>query len=62
MREEYRTIMTDRYPIDCKSYLPDGQSDGIIIGVHGFAGDKESSALKALAAAACEKRCFAYLL
>ena len=55
MREEYRTIYTDRYPISCKSYVSDAQPNGIILGVHGFAGDKESSALKTLAGAACGK-------
>ena len=50
MREEYRTIKTERYPISCKSYIPDIKSNGVIIGVHGFAGDKESSVLRSLAA------------
>ena len=55
MREEYKTIATERYPISCKSYVSDLQPNGIILGVHGFAGDKESSALKALAKVSCER-------
>ena len=55
MREEYRTVTTGRYPISCKSYISETRPKGIILGVHGFAGDKESSALKALAEAVCEK-------
>lgn len=55
MREEYKTIKTDRYPISCKSYITDAKPNGIILGVHGFAGDKESSALRFLAEAACKK-------
>lgn len=55
MQEEYKTIKTERYPISCKSYISDLQPNGIILGVHGFAGDKESSALKALAEASCER-------
>lgn len=55
MREEYRTITTERYQISCKSYISKTQSKGIILGVHGFAGDKESTALRALAEAVCGK-------
>lgn len=55
MRKEYRTVATDRYPISCKSYVAESRPSGIILGVHGFAGDKESSALRALAAASTEK-------
>lgn len=38
------------YNIPCKVYTPDvGTSTSIVVGVHGFGGDKESSALYALA-------------
>ncbi|MBP3852546.1 MAG: alpha/beta fold hydrolase [Erysipelotrichaceae bacterium] len=50
MKIQYFALETDRYPIDCKMYVPDhGKSHHIVLGVHGFAGDKESSALYALA-------------
>ena len=39
------------YPIDCKAYLPEGPVGRVILGVHGFAGGKDSSALAALAEA-----------
>ena len=55
MTIEYREIQSDRYPIECKYYAPEGVATGIILGVHGFAGDMESSALSALAASAVEK-------
>ena len=55
MREEYKTIATERYPISCKSYVSEFQANGIILGVHGFAGDKESSALKSLAKVSGER-------
>lgn len=42
-------ITTKRYSIPCKIFMPDAQVKKIIIGVHGFAGDKESSVLFALA-------------
>lgn len=42
----------DRYIIKCKAYLPSsGNVKAVIIGVHGFAGDKESSMLSELAKA-----------
>lgn len=40
------------YPIKCKAFIPDnGDVKRFILGVHGFAGDKESSALFELAKA-----------
>lgn len=39
-----------KYEISCKIYEPDGVPvSSVILGVHGFAGDKESSALELLA-------------
>ncbi len=50
MKIHYFTLATDRYPIACKMYMPDhDKTHHIVLGVHGFAGDKESSALYALA-------------
>lgn len=44
------------YAICCKLFAPDdGAVSSILIGVHGFAGDKESSMLRKLAAAVCGK-------
>ncbi len=48
MKVEYREILTQRYPIRCKFCLPQGEPDGVILGIHGFAGSKESSVLQAL--------------
>ena len=46
----YFDLNTDRYPISCKIFLPEGEEvKGTILGVHGFAGDKESTALSMLA-------------
>lgn len=44
-----------KYEIKCKEFLPDGDVRHVIIGVHGFAGDKDSSMLKNLARALCER-------
>lgn len=42
----------NRYTIKCKAYLPsNGDVTAVILGVHGFAGDKESSMLYELAKA-----------
>jgi len=50
MLVSYDTIHGKNYPIACKTYMPEsGSVKGIILGVHGFAGDKESSALEAIA-------------
>ena len=39
-----------KYPIKCKAFLPSsGNIRTVILGVHGFAGDKESSMLSELA-------------
>lgn len=47
--------LTREYEIRCKSFLPEnGGVRNVILGVHGFAGDKQSSALEKLALA-CEK-------
>lgn len=49
----YFDLNTEQYPISCKLYLPEETAvNGVILGVHGFAGDKESSALAMLAEAA----------
>ncbi len=53
MKTEYFSIK-NQYEISCKIFLPDdGRIDNVIIGVHGFAGDKESSMLETLAATFC---------
>ncbi len=45
------------YEIVCKRFSPDSDViEHIIIGVHGFAGDKNSSMLEKLAAEVCEKK------
>lgn len=44
------TISWNDLPIPCKIYEPEfSEVDQVIIGVHGFGGDKESSVLKAVA-------------
>lgn len=44
------------YTICCKLFAPDaGAVSKVLIGVHGFAGDKESSMLRKLAAAVCKQ-------
>ena len=49
MKEEYFTLNRS-YPISCKRYLPDDLPiHTAVLGVHGFAGDKESSMLRFLA-------------
>ena len=55
MRIEYKEIQMPRYPISCKLYRTENAAKGVILGVHGFAGDKESSALYALADASTRK-------
>ena len=50
LRVEYKTVCNGEYDISCKVYLPDaGRIRRVILGVHGFAGEKESSALRKLA-------------
>jgi len=47
---ERRFIITGDYGIVCREFLPDDERvTGVILGVHGFAGDKESSVLRLLA-------------
>lgn len=41
------------YKIDTKIYIPAGEMKEIIIACHGFAGDKESSVIEALAKEKC---------
>lgn len=55
MKVKYFDIQTKRYPISCKLYSPERHVRGIVLGVHGFAGDKESSALSALATSCADK-------
>ena len=53
--------LTRDYEIKCKLFAPeDGEIKQIIVGVHGFAGDKDSSMLKRLAKACneCALLCF----
>lgn len=45
----YKEINGSKYVIDSKIYLPKGKMKEIIIACHGFGGDKESSAIEALA-------------
>ncbi len=41
-------ISSENYDISCKLFAPDGEPELVVIGVHGFGGDKESSVLAAL--------------
>ena len=50
MQTKTFTITRD-YEIACKGFFPEGEIRHIILGVHGFAGDKDSSMLSKLAAA-----------
>ena len=47
------TIKTNNYDIYCRKYLPESSINQVVIGVHGFAGDKDSSMLYALAQQLC---------
>lgn len=49
MKIEEFNIELEEYSIPCKLYTPEGNIKRIVLGVHGFAGDKESSVLAALA-------------
>lgn len=51
MKVDYFELKTQRYSIKCKLFLPKGDVKQVVVGVHGFGGDKESSALAALAEA-----------
>ena len=45
------------YEICCKIFLPeDGSVHRVVLGVHGFAGDKESTMVERLAQTVCEKQ------
>ena len=46
---EKKYILSGIYDIPIKRYEPDSEVKGFIVAVHGFGGDKESSAIKALA-------------
>lgn len=48
-------IQSDKYAVPCKLYEPQIMPQLVVIGVHGFAGDKESSVLSALAQSLCDK-------
>ena len=50
-------IELQKYSIPCKLFTPAEKVKQIIIGVHGFAGDKESSVLAALAEQLVKKNC-----
>ncbi len=53
MKTKYFSIQ-NQYEISCKIFTPDdGSIENVIVGVHGFAGDKESSMLEKLAEMAC---------
>lgn len=50
MKTQYYNLPTNEYAISCKSMMPDSERiEGVVIGVHGFCGDKESSAIEAVA-------------
>ncbi len=48
-------IQSDKYAVPCKLYEPEITPQLVVIGVHGFAGDKESSVLSALAQSLCDR-------
>ncbi len=51
------SLPSDGYDISCKLFAPPfGKPNGIVIGVHGFAGDKNSSVLTQLALALHKKQ------
>ena len=53
MKDPIRFDISDDYEIKCKLFLPEsGVIKRVILGVHGFAGDKESSMLSRLAESA----------
>ncbi len=53
MKTKYFYI-NNQYEISCKLFTPDDENiSNIIVGVHGFAGDKESSMLGKLSATVC---------
>ncbi len=50
-------IELEKYFVPCKLFTPGGNIKRIVLGVHGFGGDKESSVLTALAENLSEKNC-----
>lgn len=55
MKTQHFWVKRD-YDITCKSYFPDDERvNSVIIGVHGFAGDKDSSMLVRLAEDVCQR-------
>ncbi len=55
MRKKYFNVAGEEYSISCVAYEPEVQADNVIIALHGFGGDKESSAVLRLAEMACER-------
>jgi len=49
MKKNNFQIQLGDHSIPCKEYLPGGEVKLVVLGVHGFGGDKESSVLRALA-------------
>ena len=49
------TLPGSGHPIPCKAFLPEGTPRWVVLGVHGFAGDKESSVLTALGEALAQR-------
>ncbi len=57
MKKRYSTLCRKTYNISCVHYEPDSEGvEKVIIALHGFGGDKESSAVMALARAATEHK------
>lgn len=56
MTTKYFHIVTPDREICCKAFLPDAEPDLVVLGVHGFAGDKESSVLTRLGKELCRNR------
>lgn len=56
MNIEHFQLQTPERVIFCRAFLPEGAPERVILGVHGFAGDKDSSVLKKLAQALCAEQ------
>lgn len=56
MRVTNFSIEAEDHQIPCKMFSPLSEMEGVVIGVHGFAGDKESSVLTALGQALSQRR------
>lgn len=56
MKTTYFDISANRYKIRCKQFTPGDDISSVVIGVHGFGGDKESSMLSRLARGIGEHR------